>query len=130
MRKLVCIGTDGFGKAVLKSARSISGIQEEAAAIDGFDLNQFRADFNAFCNTVHAKDSVLILADAQNSPVLKEAWLVLEKRSLLQRTLAITTVNTAVVVAALLYKDAVDSDEDLAHTLLSEGKSNISAIYS
>lgn len=127
MRKLVLFGEGNFGPALLESALTISNGQADANtfALDGTDVLKFRRNFESVCNTVYNKDSLLLLSDLSTSSVSQEAWLVLEKRDLLNRMLFVSGASVPTVMAALAYKDEVETDEELMKVLGAQTKSSL-----
>ncbi|WP_019893798.1 hypothetical protein [Allobaculum stercoricanis] len=127
MRKLVLFGEGNFGPALLESALTISNGQADADtfALDGTDVLKFRRNFESVCNTVYNKDSLLLLSDLSTSSVSQEAWLVLEKRDLLNRMLFVSGASVPTVMAALAYKDEVETDEELMKVLGAQTKSSL-----
>lgn len=127
MRKLVLFGEGNFGPALLESALTISNGQADANtfALDGTDVLKFRRNFESVCNTVYNKDSLLLLSDLSTSNVSQEAWLVLEKRDLLNRMLFVSGASVPTVMAALAYKDEVETDEELMKVLGAQTKSSL-----
>lgn len=127
MRKLVLFGEGNFGPALLESALTISNGQADANtfALDGTDVLKFRRNFESVCNTVYNKDSLLLLSDLSTSRVSQEAWLVLEKRGLLNRMLFVSGASVPTAMAALAYKDEVEADEELMKVLGAQTKSSL-----
>lgn len=127
MRKLVLFGEGNFGPALLESALSISQREADANtfALDGNDIMGFRRNFESVCNTVYNKDSLLLLSDLSTSRISREVWLVLEKRGLLNKMLFVSGASVPTVIAALTYKDQVESDEELTKILEAQTKSSL-----
>lgn len=127
MRKLVLFGEGNFGPALLESALSISQWQADANtfALDGNDIMGFRRNFESVCNTVYNRDSLLLLSDLSTSRISREVWLVLEKRGLLNKMLFVSGASVPTVIAALTYKDQVESDEKLTKILEAQTKSSL-----
>lgn len=127
MRKLVLFGEGNFGPALLESALSISQREADANtfALDGKDIMGFRRNFESVCNTVYNRDSLLLLSDLSTSRISREVWLVLEKRGLLNKMLFVSGASVPTVIAALTYKDQVESDEELTKILEAQTKSSL-----
>lgn len=127
MRKLVLFGEGNFGPALLESALSISQREADANtfALDGNDIMGFRRNFESVCNTVYNRDSLLLLSDLSTSRISREVWLVLEKRGLLNKMLFVSGASVPTVIAALTYKDQVESDEELTKILEAQTKSSL-----
>ncbi len=127
MRKLILFGQSDFGRVMMDCVRAISTLEEEDGVycLDGSDIEQFRTNLNSICNTVYKKDSLLILCDSPNSPLVREAWLVLEKRGLIGKMIMVCGVNVPCVQAALAYKDEIESDEQLEQVLKAQTQSGV-----
>lgn len=127
MRKLVLFGEGDFGPALLESALSIANRQADAHtfALDGTDILKFRRNFESVCNTVYNKDSLLLLSDLSTSRISQEAWLVLEKRGLLNRMIFVSGASVPTAMAALAYKDEVESDDELTKVLKAQTKASL-----
>ena len=85
----------------------------------------FRRNFESVCNTVYNRDSLLLLSDLSTSRISREVWLVLEKRGLLNKMLFVSGASVPTVIAALTYKDQVESDEELTKILEAQTKSSL-----
>lgn len=120
MRRLVFLGNGSFGTALMQEVTELLGPLDNAWGLDTEDLESFRQNFNSICNTVRKDDSLLLLADRQNSSALKEAWLVLEKRAMLRRTMIVSGINVPGALAAARYRDEIDSDQQLFDTIRAE----------
>lgn len=130
MRKLILLGEGSFGPALLDSTLAITGLEadEDTFAIPGDNVDRIRQTMDSICNTVHNKDSLLILCDAAMSKAMQEAWLILEKRHMIERMFIIAGANVPCVNAALRYKDQIASDGELSQVLLAEGRSGLTPI--
>lgn len=119
MRKLILFGEGNFGPALLESTLCAAGRDADSSvcALDGSDIMEFRRNFDSVCNTVYNKDSLVLLTDISTSRVAREAFLVLEKRGLINKTLFVAGASTPTALAALVFKDQVDTDEELMKTL-------------
>ncbi len=127
MRKLILFGQSDFGRVMMDCVRAISAQEEEDGVfcLDGGDVTSFRANLNSICNTVYNRDSLLILCDSPNSPLVQEAWLVLEKRGLISKMIMVCGVNVPCVQAALAFKDEIESDEQLEQVLKAQAQSGV-----
>ncbi|UNT95096.1 hypothetical protein [Allobaculum mucilyticum] len=130
MRKLIFLGEGSFGPALLASTVSITGIEpdEDTFALDGSNPQQVRQAVDSICNAVHRKDSLVILCDFSMSKAMEEAWLVLEKRSMIHRMILISGANVPCAAAAMTFKEEIADDAQYARSILSEGKSGISVL--
>ncbi len=127
MRKLVLFGEGNFGPALLESALVVSQREadENTFALDGSNLMEFRRNFDSVCNTVYNHDSLLLLCDISTSSVAREAWLVLEKRGLMKKTLFVMGASVPTALAALVFKDLVDTDQELIKTLRAQSEQGL-----
>lgn len=129
MRKLVLFGYGHFGPALLDSALAAGISADEGTfALDGSDTLQFRNNLNSICNTIYNKDSILLLCDTLAGEMTQEACLVLEKRGLINRMILMAGANVPAVLAAIAFKDRIDSDEQLQQILKSESEAGIKFI--
>lgn len=119
MRKLILFGEGNFGPALLESALCASQRDADSSvcALDGSDIMEFRQNFDSVCNTVYNKDSLVLLTDISTSRIAREAFLVLEKRGLINKTLFVAGASVPTALAALVFKDQVDTDDELINTL-------------
>ena len=86
---------------------------------------EFRRNFDSVCNTVYNHDSLLLLCDISTSSVAREAWLVLEKRGLMKKTLFVMGASVPTALAALVFKDLVDTDQELIKTLRAQSEQGL-----
>lgn len=130
MRKLILLGEGSFGPALLESTKKITGIEpdEDTFAIEGGTPEQIRKAVDSICNTVHRNDSLVILCDFSMSSAVQEAWLVLEKRSMVSRMMMISGVNVPCVAAALTFKEQLSDNARYAKSILEEGKAGIDVL--
>lgn len=129
MRKLVFFGCGQFGPTLLDSAVA-SGVRPDpdTFALDGSDIHAFRKNLDSICNTVYNKDSMLLLCDTLACPITQEACLVLEKRGLINRMILMAGANVPAALAAIAFKDRIESDEQLQQILKAEASSGIQFI--
>ena len=130
MRKLIVFGHGSFGPALLNSALA-TGIEtdhDSVLALDGQNAMEFRQNLDSICNTVYNKDSLLLLCDLLPSPLTQEAFLVLEKRGLINRMVLTAGVSVSTVLAAIAYKDEIESDEELIETLKAQSQAGLVTI--
>lgn len=132
MRKLILLGEGDFGPALLESTQRITGLRadDETFAIEGGSPDQIRKAVDSICNTVHREDSLVILCDFSMSSAVQEAWLVLEKRSMVSRMMMISGVNVPCVAAALTFKEQIVDNTRYAKSILEEGKAGINVLGS
>ncbi|MBF0579021.1 hypothetical protein IM774_04330 [Erysipelotrichaceae bacterium RD49] len=127
MRKLVLFGEGNFGPALLESALIVGQHEadENTFALDGSNMIEFRRNFDSICNTVYNRDSLLLLCDISTSGIAREAWLVLEKRGLMNKALFVTGASVPTALAALVFKDLIDTDEELIKTLKAQSEQGL-----
>lgn len=130
MRKLIVFGYGNFGPALLESALA-TGIQTDSDsvfALSGQNIMEFRHNLDCICNTIYNKDSLLLLCDLISSPIMQEAFLVLEKRGLINRMVLTAGASVSTLLAAIAFKDEIESDEDLTETLKAQSQAGLVTI--
>lgn len=130
MRKLIVFGHGDFGPALLESALA-TGIQtdnDSVFALNGQNMMEFRHHLDCICNTIYNKDSLLLLCDLISGSMMQEAFLVLEKRGLMNRMILIGGVSVPTLLAAIAFKDEIESAQELMETLKAQSEAGLVAI--
>lgn len=113
----------------LKTAvQMMTGKREELLAIslkDEMDSGSYESGFRELTAELRPEDRILLFADIQGGSPLTSAIAVLAEKGLLKNAEVFTGMNMAMVLTAVLMKDAMPMEELCAH-IVDESQRSIS----
>lgn len=130
-RIIAVYGNGNFGKALTCSALPLTELDGQTSlyAFSCHDRSDVIQAAEQIENDLKEEGSELILlCDRLSSEAMQGLWPYLEKNNLLSRTLIIEGANVPSLVAALSFREAVDTLDELSLTILSEGKAGMKSV--
>lgn len=127
MKYLVLVSHGEFAKGLKTSLNMLAGCRDDVIASgleDGKTADEFAAVFENDIASVQSDDEIVLLCDIIGGSPLTTALNVLDKRGLLNQTLAIGGMNLPLALTAVLMKDNLDG-EALKATIIAEATAAI-----
>lgn len=113
MKYLVLVSHGEFAKGLKTSLNMLAGQRDDVIASgleDGKTADEFAVVFENDIAQVQSDDEIVLLADIIGGSPLTTALNVLDKRGLLNQTLAIGGMNLPLALTAVLMKDNLDGE--------------------